>query len=122
MRAQPGRNYLNTRGIEVSIAPLLVSFLLAGCGGGTHAGMDFSSERSPFWLQAMREVQYNPAYAPNREARQVLGAYAHRKVMRGSPVEKVMALTFDDGPHPKWTPQLLAILKNYDVKATFFVV
>jgi peptidoglycan/xylan/chitin deacetylase (PgdA/CDA1 family) len=29
-------------------------------------------------------------------------------------------LTFDDGPHPDSTPQILAVLKQYDVKATFF--
>ncbi|MBP2654526.1 MAG: polysaccharide deacetylase [Firmicutes bacterium] len=35
---------------------------------------------------------------------------------------KVVALTFDDGPHPKITPTLLAVLKEKDVKATFFVL
>jgi peptidoglycan/xylan/chitin deacetylase (PgdA/CDA1 family) len=33
-----------------------------------------------------------------------------------------VALTFDDGPHPTWTPQVLDILDQYQVKATFFVV
>jgi peptidoglycan/xylan/chitin deacetylase (PgdA/CDA1 family) len=33
-----------------------------------------------------------------------------------------LALTFDDGPHPKHTPRLLDILRQYGVKATFFVV
>jgi peptidoglycan-N-acetylglucosamine deacetylase len=32
------------------------------------------------------------------------------------------ALTFDDGPDPRYTPQLLDLLKQYDAKATFFVV
>lgn len=36
--------------------------------------------------------------------------------------EKLVALTFDDGPNDKYTPQVLDILDNYDVKATFFVV
>jgi peptidoglycan/xylan/chitin deacetylase (PgdA/CDA1 family) len=31
-------------------------------------------------------------------------------------------LTFDDGPHPIWTPQLLEVLKRHDVPAVFFVV
>jgi len=35
---------------------------------------------------------------------------------------KKIALTFDDGPHPKVTRQILAILKNYDAKATFFML
>lgn len=33
-----------------------------------------------------------------------------------------IVLTFDDGPNPIYTPQILAILKKYNVKATFFVV
>jgi chitin deacetylase len=36
--------------------------------------------------------------------------------------ERVFALTFDDGPHPTYTPQVLAVLKKHDVKATFFMV
>ncbi|OSX53768.1 polysaccharide deacetylase family protein [Anoxybacillus ayderensis] len=37
-------------------------------------------------------------------------------------VKKGVALTFDDGPDPVYTPQLLDLLKKYNVKATFFVV
>ena len=36
--------------------------------------------------------------------------------------EKKIALTFDDGPHPLYTPEILEILKKNNVKATFFVV
>ena len=34
---------------------------------------------------------------------------------------KKIALTFDDGPHPKYTEQLLDGLKERGVAATFFV-
>ena len=33
-----------------------------------------------------------------------------------------IALTFDDGPNPTWTPKLLEILASHDVRATFFLV
>lgn len=33
-----------------------------------------------------------------------------------------LALTFDDGPNPAWTPRLLDILATHDVRATFFLV
>jgi peptidoglycan-N-acetylglucosamine deacetylase len=36
--------------------------------------------------------------------------------------EKLVALTFDDGPHPFYTPQILDALAKYDAKATFFVI
>lgn len=34
----------------------------------------------------------------------------------------VMSLTFDDGPNPSVTPQVLDLLERYGVKATFFVI
>ncbi|WP_419962054.1 polysaccharide deacetylase family protein [Psychrobacillus sp. BM2] len=36
--------------------------------------------------------------------------------------EKVVALTFDDGPHPKYTAEILDILAKHNAKATFFIV
>ncbi|MBO7292589.1 MAG: polysaccharide deacetylase family protein [Clostridia bacterium] len=36
--------------------------------------------------------------------------------------ERIVALTFDDGPHPRYTPMILDILAEYDAKATFFVI
>ncbi|MEK4759716.1 polysaccharide deacetylase family protein [Viridibacillus sp. FSL E2-0187] len=36
--------------------------------------------------------------------------------------EKIIAITFDDGPHPKYTGQVLDLLAKYKAKATFFVV
>ena len=33
-----------------------------------------------------------------------------------------IALTFDDGPHPVYTPQILDTLKEYGVHATFFLI
>lgn len=35
---------------------------------------------------------------------------------------KIIALTFDDGPHEVYTPQLLAGLRERGVKATFFLI
>lgn len=41
---------------------------------------------------------------------------------KGTKNQKVIALSFDDGPHPTYTVQILDILKEYDIKATFFVL
>ncbi|MFF0865587.1 bifunctional polysaccharide deacetylase/glycosyltransferase family 2 protein [Nonomuraea sp. NPDC003560] len=35
---------------------------------------------------------------------------------------RTIALTFDDGPDPEWTPKVLDVLRRYDAKATFFLV
>jgi peptidoglycan/xylan/chitin deacetylase (PgdA/CDA1 family) len=36
--------------------------------------------------------------------------------------QRVIALTFDDGPDPTWTPQILSVLEQYHVPATFFEI
>ncbi|WP_291864464.1 polysaccharide deacetylase family protein [Maribacter sp.] len=36
--------------------------------------------------------------------------------------ENKVAITFDDGPHPEFTPKALDLLKKYNAKATFFCI
>jgi peptidoglycan/xylan/chitin deacetylase (PgdA/CDA1 family) len=43
-------------------------------------------------------------------------------LVRGPRGARGVALTFDDGPHPRWTPRILEILARRGVRATFFVV
>ncbi|MGI5959646.1 MAG: polysaccharide deacetylase family protein [Massiliimalia sp.] len=43
-------------------------------------------------------------------------------VIRRGTAKNQVALTFDDGPDPRYTPRLLDLLKEQKVKATFFVV
>nr|WP_225445689.1 polysaccharide deacetylase family protein [Paenibacillus arenosi] len=44
------------------------------------------------------------------------------RVFKKGKSERDLALTFDDGPHPEYTAQLLDLLKTYNAKATFFVL
>ncbi len=62
----------------------------------------------------------------------VVGGYAYAAVWPTSRIfgqtltapnrPNELALTFDDGPNPAWTPQLLDILAAHEVHATFFMV
>src|SRR6266540_5315575 len=58
----------------------------------------------------------------------VSGAVSHELVsVRFRPngparVERAVALTFDDGPSPQYTPRILAALTKLRVRATFFVI
>lgn len=36
--------------------------------------------------------------------------------------KKWVALTYDDGPHPEWTPKMIELLRSKNVKATFFLL
>jgi peptidoglycan/xylan/chitin deacetylase (PgdA/CDA1 family) len=43
-------------------------------------------------------------------------------VVRGPRGARGVALTFDDGPHPRWTPRVIDLLARHGAKATFFLV
>ncbi|MCI1694077.1 polysaccharide deacetylase family protein [Aneurinibacillus aneurinilyticus] len=51
-------------------------------------------------------------------ATRIIGVGALRK----GRLRKEIALTFDDGPDPYYTPRLLDLLKKHNIKATFFIV
>lgn len=48
--------------------------------------------------------------------------YPETIVLQGPTNKKQVALTFDDGPDPRFTPQILDILKANNIRATFFVM
>ena len=41
---------------------------------------------------------------------------------QGAGDDHAVTLTFDDGPDPKWTPKILDILKQHNIKAAFFML
>ncbi len=57
------------------------------------------------------------AYHAMSPASQLFGTTMIAPLRRGQ-----IALTFDDGPNPAWTPQLLELLAKHRVKATFFLM
>lgn len=69
---------------------------------------------------------YNKNNVSNKEVmnlnEDILNDYEDIIIKHGNDEEKLIALTFDDGPHKDFTPQVLDILKENNVKATFFVV
>lgn len=53
----------------------------------------------------------------------IVCSFAEENIYRSIPNAKgLIALTFDDGPHPRYTRQILDILKKEGIKATFFVI
>ncbi|MEU6086374.1 polysaccharide deacetylase family protein [Streptomyces sp. NPDC047085] len=59
---------------------------------------------------------YGPPRTPPRRL-----TVRHEPILRISTRGRHMMLTFDDGPHPDYTPHILDTLAKYDVRAMFFV-
>lgn len=60
------------------------------------------------------------AYAPPA-LRRARPPVRDRPFLEVSGVGRAMVLTFDDGPDPRYTPDILAVLRKHDVRAMFFV-
>lgn len=55
-------------------------------------------------------------------ASELLRRWSPEALWAGSPAARQLALTFDDGPSPRDTPQLLRVLERHQVRATFFQI
>ena len=75
-----------------------------------------------FWKRAEEEIYRSPEELVAQDARETRRGEKLPKLMRGNPNKKLLALTFDDGPHQIYTNLLLNILQREQVKATFFVI
>ncbi|MFJ9870640.1 polysaccharide deacetylase family protein [Streptomyces sp. NPDC101165] len=75
-------------------------------------------------LQALKSSAYRlqplTGYGPPRAEPRKLKV-RHEPILQISGRGRRMMLTFDDGPHPDYTPHILDTLAKYDVRAMFFV-
>jgi peptidoglycan/xylan/chitin deacetylase (PgdA/CDA1 family) len=96
----------------------IAACLLAGCT----RFVDRRSEVDAYWANAREEVYKSALEIMAQHQAELQRGIRYDKLIRGDPARRTVALTFDDGPHPDYTPQLLALLKQHNIKATFFVV
>lgn len=76
----------------------------------------------PYWQHAKDEVYKSVLELIAQHQAELLKNIQYHKLLHGDLKKKQIALTFDDGPHPQYTPQILDILAREKVKATFFVI
>jgi peptidoglycan-N-acetylglucosamine deacetylase len=72
-------------------------------------GLNYSGDISGLKRQQSKQLQLE-------------GGINEGLLFHGSPTQPIIALTFDDAPHPLYTPLLLDILRRTHVKATFFCI
>ena len=88
---------------------------LASCAGGPQ-GTGSSSHIDP---RTNRVIPHNPDMRISTNFPRYNQDMTHRKCLVSG---KFIAMTFDDGPHPTNTPRLLNILRERNIKATFYVI
>ncbi len=90
-----------------------VAALLAAAAAGSASAVGIEESKQTFPTSTARVsplVQRNAIGSPTKI------------VWRGNPSERRVALTFDDGPDPRWTPMALDVLEKHGAKATFFML
>ncbi|HHY60550.1 MAG TPA: polysaccharide deacetylase family protein [Clostridia bacterium] len=87
---------------------------------------EYKVRQEPVELSSAYELEGGPERTgrgfPQREILDLASEFPGLVFNQGDPKEKKVALTFDDGPDAVTTVQILDILKEHNVKATFFVI
>lgn len=94
---------------------LVISLLCWGMGGVV--AMNLSNAHAAVWF-----MPRSPVITATRGTAFTVSPHtpAERPIPRSA--SRVIALTFDDGPNPMFTPQILRVLGQYRVRATFFCI
>lgn len=79
-------------------------------------------ERDHYWQNARKIVHRSVREILAQHEDELENGLKYSKLISGDSSKKQIALTFDDGPHPNYTPRLLQILTKYRIPTTFFVV
>lgn len=104
-------------GITVPLALTACSSVKDGESSGQVSTVANTSYRSPSSYYS-RPLHRNPDLTlPSN-----FGSSVGVTHSRGLPSEPYIAMTYDDGPHPTNTPRLLDILRQRNIKATFYVI
>jgi peptidoglycan-N-acetylglucosamine deacetylase len=93
---------------------MLLAATLAGCAAGSNSDHDHPDDEEAGRLFAA-------AWEEEIAAQEVVASCSGVVVPDRGPFDKVVALTFDDGPRPQTTPLVLDTLRSHGIPATFFI-
>ncbi|WP_042384791.1 polysaccharide deacetylase family protein [Streptacidiphilus melanogenes] len=110
---------MRTRTVAAAGAVLAAVLALSACGGGAGAqGASNDGARNGGTASASPDPKSTSGdTVPSSGTETVSKELEYYVAHPGG--EKTVALTFDDGPSPQWTPQILALLAKYHAHATF---
>ena len=109
------------------VAALFLGVLLSNCSAVKKDGPAAAKEKNK--VPTVANTSYRgPSYAmptvrnPNMNLPSNISKVSGVSHSRGSSAHPYIAMTFDDGPHPRNTPRLLDMLRQRNIKATFYVI
>lgn len=118
--------------LRISMYLIILCLLLGGCQRqqprsvsqkiASMSEAEAKAALEQYWQHAKEEVYKSIPELLAQHETELSRGLRYRKIIHGDRTRKWVALTFDDGPHPGYTPQILSILEKYGVRATFFVV
>lgn len=118
--AAPGRLVqVRRRRAAAVVAILVLLAVIVAAASGSHHGRTATAARAQAHPHALERSPSDPEKDELSAVRSVLAytPFAREGGTRGRDI----ALSFDDGPGP-YTPQVLSVLEQYHVKATFFAI
>jgi peptidoglycan/xylan/chitin deacetylase (PgdA/CDA1 family) len=89
----------------------IVTFIVCGAAAATGATRAKAAKSSPQRAEPTQAVETTASTAT-----------LARPISHGDRESPMIALTFDDAPHPEYVPRLLALFRAENVKVTFFLV
>ncbi len=101
--------------VRTTTMGLLAALLLAGCAAGGAHERPTASGSPAVTASAVPSPSLTPAPTSSPTPAPATPEPSAR-------LTKTIYLTFDDGPNPTWTPELLSLLENKGVHASFFVI
>ncbi|MCI9476636.1 polysaccharide deacetylase family protein [Anaerovoracaceae bacterium 41-7] len=99
--------------VAVIVLSVRVTALSAEAGSGTDSGGNETQNADSALIVEEEALPYQEKYA---------SLYIRDEFRQAKAKSKTVYLTFDDGPSQTCTPEVLDILKEHNIKATFFVV
>ncbi|HJD85294.1 polysaccharide deacetylase family protein [Kitasatospora aureofaciens] len=85
-------------------------------------GSPSPSASSPVPSPAPPSASGSASASSVQPVRKSLSEAENKPVYELDPAQRVVALTIDDGPDPKYTPAVLDLLQQHGIRATFFLI
>jgi len=120
VRRPPRRSVVAAIGGVTLVAGVSMTAGILSSGGKSSPGTTTAGALHALRGTPRAGAEPSPAWTPPKHPATAVATKPQYYVDDQGP--RAIALTMDDGPHPIYTPQVLEILREYNIKATFNMI